>query len=123
MDKSWLPTVAGVLDIIAGVFALVSCMAISFGGYIVGSAPDADQFPLPAVVALLSTLSFGFLIIGLLAIIGGIFALRGTRWGWALAGSIAATLAFPPLGIPAIVLTVLAEGELRRTGTSSSGNA
>lgn len=116
MDKSWLPTVAGILDIIAGVFALVSCMAISFGSYIVGSAPDASDFPLPAVVTLLSALSFGFLIIGLLAIIGGTFALRKSRWGWALAGSIAATLAFPPLGIPAIVLTVLAERELRPTG-------
>lgn len=115
MDKSWLPTVAGVLDIIAGVFALVGCLAISFGGYIVGSVPEASEFPLPAVVTLLSTLSFGFLIIGLLAIIGGTFALRKSRWGWALAGSIAATLAFPPLGIPAIVLTVLAERELRQT--------
>ena len=122
MNKSWLPTVAGVLDIIAGVAALVACLAISFGGYIVGSIPEANEFPLPAVVTLLSTLSFGFLIIGLLAIIGGTFALRRSRWGWALAGSIAATLAFPPLGIPAIVLTVLAESELRQT-ESSSGTA
>ena len=115
MDKSWLPTVAGVLDIIAGVFALVGCLAIGFGGFMVGNVPEAEEFPLPAVAALLNTLSFGYLIIGLLAIIGGIFALRKSRWGWALAGSIAATLAFPPLGIPAIVLTVLAERELHQT--------
>jgi hypothetical protein len=116
MDKSWIPTVAGILDIIAGVFALVGCLALSFGGYIVGTIPEANDAPLPAVVTLLSTLSFGFLVIGLLAIIGGTFTLRGTKWGWALAGSIAATLAFPPLGIPAIVLTVLAEREIRQTG-------
>ena len=47
MDKSWLPTVAGVLDIIAGVFALGGCLAISFGGYVVGSVPEANDFPLP----------------------------------------------------------------------------
>jgi hypothetical protein len=115
MDRSWIPTVAGILDIIAGVFALFGFLALTFGCYVVGSIPEANEFPLPAVSALLASLAIGVLITGLLAIIGGTFALRRKRWGWALAGSIAATLCFPPLGIPAIVLTVLAEKDLRST--------
>ena len=47
--------------------------------------------------------------IGTLAIVAGISAIRRRRWGWALAGSIAAALVPIPLGIVAIVLLVLSQ--------------
>jgi hypothetical protein len=73
------------------------------------------------------------MIIGLLAIIGGIYALRRHKWRWALIGSISAalgiagipivvyTLSWSPftfvfagfgiLGVPAIIFTVLSKTE------------
>jgi hypothetical protein len=47
----------------------------------------------------------------LLAIAGGIFAIQRKRWGWALAGSIAAAINPLPLGIVAIVLVILSKNE------------
>jgi hypothetical protein len=49
------------------------------------------------------------LLLGVLAIIGGIFALKRKRWGLALAGAIAGTVTFFPCGIPAIVLVSMAK--------------
>jgi len=53
----------------------------------------------------------------MLALVGGIFALQRRRWGWALAGSIAAVFAsipilrFLPVGIVAIIFTAIAKDE------------
>jgi len=59
--------------------------------------------------------AFGILalIVGIVAIVGGIFAIRRRLWGLALAGAICAL--FPPhiavLGILAIIFVSLARGE------------
>ena len=50
-------------------------------------------------------------IIGILAIVGGIYALRRKIWGLALAGSIAAFFPSWILGLTAIVLTALSKNE------------
>ena len=46
----------------------------------------------------------------ILAVIGGVMALRRVHWGWALAGAICSLL-FPFTGIPAIILLVKSKGE------------
>ena len=45
-----------------------------------------------------------------LSVIGGIYALRGTHWRWALAGAICSLL-FPFFGIPAIIFLIKRKGE------------
>ena len=55
--------------------------------------------------------------LGILAIVGGYCALRSKRWGWALAGAIAAILPFFPLGITSVILTVTARDEFEQKPT------
>ena len=51
------------------------------------------------------------LLIAVLALVGGIFAVQRKRWGWALAGSIAAIFSFILLGIPAVILIAISKNE------------
>ena len=67
---------------------------------------------LPLVIFL--PLAFLSLASGVVALAGGIYALQRRRWGWVVAGGVAALLAFPPLGIVSLVLTALAEPEFRQ---------
>lgn len=115
MDRSWIPTTAGILDIVAGLAALLGAVALFFASFIVGHVPEGgDEFPLYAVEALLFVIGLGVLLGAAVAIVGGFFAIQRRRWAWAVAGAIAAALLCPPLGVPAIVLTVLAEKDLRQ---------
>ena len=113
MDRSWIPTVAGVLDILAGVPALIAVLALLFAGAMLGVVPEEDEVPVEWVQALLVCIAGLVFAGGVLAVIGGAFALQRRRFGWMLVGAIAAAVCFPPLGVPAIVLTVLAEKEVR----------
>lgn len=116
MDRSWIPTVAGVLDILAGGLALIGFLALVCAVFVVNNLPDADpdDFGLMIAETVLVSVSVVVLIVALLAVLGGVFALQRKRWGWALAGSIAAAFVCPPVGLPAIILTVLAEKDLRQ---------
>lgn len=111
-------TIAGVLDIIAGVMSVIgACFLLLIGVIGTGAVstvgmhePEAARFAyLP--IAMFGPLALLGLLIGLLALIGGIAAIRQRRFWLALVGSIAALFAFFPVGIPAIVLTVMAERE------------
>jgi hypothetical protein len=112
--------IAGVLDIIAGVMSLIgSCVLLLLGVIGTGAIstagvhdPEAARFAyLP--IAMFGPLALLCLVIGLVAVIGGIAAIRQRRFWLALVGSIAALFAFFPVGIPAIVLTVMAENEFQ----------
>jgi uncharacterized membrane protein HdeD (DUF308 family) len=48
---------------------------------------------------------------GILAIVGGIYALKRKKWKLALAGSIAAFFGSSPLGVAAIIFTALSKNE------------
>ena len=52
-----------------------------------------------------------FFLLGALGVVGGIFAIRRKNWGLALAGAIAATVTFFPVGVPAIIFTALGKVE------------
>jgi hypothetical protein len=111
-------TVAGILDITAGVFSLVGCvplLAIGLGGAaVLGSVPDPDANRvafLPAVIFL--PLAFIAFVTGIAAIAGGVSALNRRRWGMAVVGAVAAVLGFFPIGVLAVIFTILAEPEFR----------
>ena len=110
--------VGAVLSIIAGTLGLmgaamwafilvISWTTITDPGF--ESSLTKSDFQQAAVV-LLSIAIITF-IIGLLAIIGGIFGCRREKWGLALAGAIASTLAFFPCGLAAIVFVALGKAE------------
>ena len=105
--ETWMPTTAGILDIIAGSCGLICALVfVSLGG-IMRFVPNVPTYLWPIFTALAVPLA----LIGILAIIGGIYALRRKTWGLALAGSIAAFFPSWILGLTAIVLTALSKDE------------
>ena len=52
-----------------------------------------------------------FVLLGTLGVVGDIFAIRRKNWGLALAGAIAGTITFFPVGVPAIVFVALGKNE------------
>lgn len=97
-------TVAGVLDVVAGVSGLIGGIPLLVlalvGSGVLGTLPDAELRPLAIIpMALFLPLALLCLISGLVAIAGGIAAFNRRRWGLALAGSIAAVFGFFPLEI------------------------
>jgi hypothetical protein len=112
--KTWMPTTAGILDIVAGGLGLIAGLVLLIFGAVGSSFMPyfAPQLPPTAAVAIFSAMAVPFILIAILAIVGGIYALKRKIWGLALAGSIAAF--FSPcwyLGIAAIVFTALSKNE------------
>ena len=104
-QNTWKPTVAGILNIVAGALSL---LGIS-GAIVVIATLRSSQFFLDAlyeaglsweigfVQAILIVLAIYLAIVGTLSLIGGLYALQRKRWGWAVAGSIASILGSTPL--------------------------
>ena len=95
MHKTWKPITAGILNIIAGAAGLF------FGVFAILRARHFER-----VLAHLGRDFIGFVwvTLGILAIAGGICALRRKNWGFALAGAICAI--FLPGWLPGILATV-----------------
>lgn len=116
MQKTWMPTTAGILDIISGSFGALCGAVLLVLGTADGSSVAFYDVGMPqlapaAILALFLTLAIPLVVIGILAIVGGIYALRRKNWGLALAGSIAAFFPSWLLGIAAIILTALSKDE------------
>ena len=113
MEKTKKPTVAGIFLIITGALGILGAIG-SFIGYSVVSGgwgiPGMGAIPefVPSIV--LASGIFG-LIVAVLALVGGIFAVQRKQWGWALAGSIAAIFSLIILGIPAVILVAISKNE------------
>ena len=107
VKKTWMPTVAGILDIVVGSLSLFVLLLFAIGPMIIT--------PLNEGILSLNLPLFFMVIPGLaieaLAIVGGVFAIQRRKWRWAPAGSIAAFFPSWPLGIAAIVLTILSKNE------------
>jgi nitrate reductase gamma subunit len=112
--------VGGILSIVSGAFgvlwlvgAIVLIIATSFSYTDTGYYYDyvvSDSFYIFFFIVLIVVGLFN-MIVGILAIIGGAFALKKKVWGLALAGAIAGTITFFPCGIPAIIFTALGKKE------------
>jgi hypothetical protein len=106
--KTWMPMTAGILDIVAGGFGLLFALMFILMGGVMRFAPDVPTLIWPVFTAF----AVPFAIVAILAIVGGVYALRRKLWGLALAGAIAAF--FTPswiLGVAAIVFTALSKNE------------
>jgi hypothetical protein len=120
MNGTSKATVAGVLDIASGISALIGG-AVLGGLGLIGSSVLASEAAEVGFIKVLPLVVFGPLALlvlaaGVVSIIGGVAALRRSSWGWAVAGSVASLFAFLPAGIAAVILTILAEDELRTAG-------
>jgi hypothetical protein len=105
-EKTWKPTTAGILCIIAGAISVIFCIVVAVFGSIIGAFFGFE------VVWEWGTFAIPLIILGIIAIVGGIHALRRRVWGLALAGSICALIGPSSiLGILAIVFVSLGKGE------------
>ncbi len=103
MEKTWKPTGAGILAIIAGaiqvIFGTIFATVAGFVGAFIG-------------MGWLGAIGAPLIIFGVIAIVGGIYALRRRVWGLALAGSICALIGpWFILGILAIIFVALGKRE------------
>ena len=112
MEKSSKPTVAGILNIIAGVLGLIWAICLFIGFGVVSGAIGIPTGYIPGFVpGIVLGMAIPTLIIAILALVGGIYAVQRKKWGWALTGSIAAILVFLPLGIVATILAAMSKNE------------
>ena len=113
MEKMTKSMAAGILDIVAGVVGLIGTVLLFIG---FGVTSGVSGIPAIAAITILVPglvlgLTVPFAILGILAIVGGVYALRRKIWGLALAGSIAALLTSWPWGIAAVVFTATSKNE------------
>ena len=107
MNKTWKPTTGGILSIICGSLGVLTGIMVALGGSI------SWLIGIPFATRILAMIGIPCILLGAIAIIGGIFAIQRRTWGMALAGAICAFLIPPPfiLGILAIVFISMGKGE------------
>ena len=110
MEKTKRPIIGGILTIFSGALGALGIISYAIGLGDVGSGFGKGDMP-PFVPSIIFGMPIPSLIIALLALVGGIFAIRRKRWRWSLTGSIAAALSLILLGIPAIVLIAISKDE------------
>jgi uncharacterized membrane protein HdeD (DUF308 family) len=122
-STQWMPTAGGILNIISGVFGIIGGIFLVFfaaffrhfmqdyywdyyGDY--NYYPGMEHIP----VGFWWFLAIITIAIGILALIGGLFAIQRKNWGLALTGSICAILqGFNILGIISTVFIAMSRKE------------
>ena len=121
--KTWRPVVAGILDILAGVFSMSgTLLSIYFAISIVSGRSRLDRelreisrvFP-----EVLVFLSIVLLVVAIFLVVGGIFSIRRKNWTVAATGSLAAIVFAILAGIPLVNYSVLAVAALAALGLGS----
>ncbi|MFC1938972.1 hypothetical protein ACFLWM_02330 [Chloroflexota bacterium] len=110
VNKTAKPKIGGILIIFSGALGLLGIASYSIGFGDPGSGFGKGDMP-PFVPSIIFGISIPAIVIALLAIVGGILAIKRKRWVWSLIGSIAAVLSLIILGIPAIILIALSRNE------------
>jgi len=116
MTNSSSPIVAGILSIVSGVIGVfLSVTLILFSVFFISieSFPVATPHDFPFVLLQVVCMVWGIilLVLAIVAIISGIYALQRKLWGLALAGSIVSMLVFFPTGIAAVIFVGLSKEE------------
>ena len=119
VKKTWMPTTAGILNIITGALSALTAIGIIIALFAVGTInimPFLPPAEAPFVAPLIGTILIVVLVLSIaravFTIIGGVFALQRRKWGWALAGSIIAILGNTfILGIASTIFIAIAKEE------------
>ena len=122
-QETWKPIVAGILDIVGGASGLIGSVVATLGimffipfSISVGPdpIPDIPNWMIPSVLSFILIIGLVLIIIiGILSIVGGIYAIQRKKWGLALTGSIAAIFGSFIIGILATIFTVIAKDEFK----------
>jgi hypothetical protein len=114
--------VGGILSIVSGAFGFLGAgyfvlMLWLFNFMFTTPQPQGPMTPeFPQEMFQIMAIIYGGIglilaLIGVLAIVGGVYALKKRHWLLALAGAIAGTVTFFPCGIPAIIFVSLGKEE------------
>jgi len=105
-----LDIVAGAIGMVGGVYFVVLTAAFRTIHEMMRLDPSVIQ-QTEVLISKLFAVPFVLVFIGIISIIGGVYALQRRIWGLALAGSICSCIVFPFFGLPSIVVTALAREE------------
>ncbi len=109
MKKTRRPINGGILTLLSAAMAIFGALNYAIGFFDQPGIGKGDIPPfVPSIIFGVPMMS---IVIGVLAVAGGIFAIFRKKWKWALTGAIAAALSLLPLGIVAIVLITSSRDE------------
>jgi hypothetical protein len=117
MKLTWKPIMAGILDIVGGAIGMVGglyVVALTSLFRVIHQYVQLDPnivTRVEQIIQSINALPFVVVFIGIIAIIGGVYALQRRIWGLALAGAICSCMVFPFFGLPSIIITALARDE------------
>ena len=117
VKKTWKPTIAGTANIVNGSIKLIASLLLIL--YIQGIFQPAESGRADVSLIGIWDTSVGVIwssvvlltILGVLAIVGGVYALKRKRWEWGLSGSIAALIPCFVMGTLAIIFILQSKGE------------
>lgn len=112
VEKTAKPVVAGIFNIITGAFSLLISFSLFLLVFVSGF--DFENFLgiFPELITVVTVfIASVALILSLLVLISGVYALERRYWGLSLAGSIVAALTGGVLGIAALVLIAISREE------------
>jgi len=120
MEQTWKPTAGGICSIVGGCLGVIGGILIGFVGMWTGMMSGmwgmwGGYHMMPFGANLFGLLGLPSIILGVVAIVGGVFALKRHHWGLALAGAICAVLTPMSfiLGAVAVVFIALSRAEFR----------
>lgn len=116
--QTWKPLTAGILNIVNGILSIVGSFITFIFSALISAGSDwagLNEVNLgidpDALASILLFIAIIILVLAILQIAGGIFAIKRKLWGLALAGAIAGTLHFTILGILSIIFLAMGKDE------------
>ncbi|MGP8080331.1 MAG: hypothetical protein ACLPVI_07455 [Dehalococcoidales bacterium] len=103
--NAWKSTTAGILSIIAGALAIIFAFTMFHRHEVIGLLNHGGRWRVWGCIVLL---------LGIMSIIGGIFAIMRKAWGVALAGAITALYPYGVFGILAIIFVAMGKPEFSK---------
>lgn len=119
IKRTWMPTTAGILNIITGglsafmaIGIIILLLAVSSMNMVRFLPPAEAPFIAPLIGTILVVILVLSVAKAVFTIVGGVFALQRRKWGWALAGSIIGILGNTfVLGIVSTIFVAIAKDE------------
>lgn len=102
MERTWKPTTAGILSIIGGICGIVIGAFVATIGEVAGALAGLAWF---------GAIGAPLIGMGVVALIGGIYAMRRRAWGFALTGAILAIICGGIFGILATIFVSMGKRE------------
>ena len=98
MKRRWMTILAGICSIVGGIFGIA---AGAGAAYFITALRMLTGFDW------LTGLGAALIVLGIIALIGGIMTLKRKAWGFAMAGAVCALFPVVPLGVVAIIFVIM----------------